>query len=161
MEVIERRVDRVERNFVKCMFTIKILSSSDLSLLLNASDDVFDNPVDEKYAREFLADPRHHIVVALVDGVVIGFASAVHYIHPDKPPELWINEVGVAAQHQGKGVGKAIMNEMLNLGKQLGCVNAWVLTDKNNIAANGLYKSVGGRVSEEETVMYEFESKGK
>lgn len=140
------------------MFTIKTLSASDLPLLLNTADDVFDNPVNESFAREFLTDSRHHIVVALVDGVVIGFASAVHYIHPDKPPELWINEVGVANSHQGKGIGKAIMNEMLNLGKGLGCVNAWVLTDKNNVAANGLYKSVGGNISDKETVMYEFEA---
>lgn len=138
------------------MFTIKTLSPVDLLLLLSAADDVFDNPVNETYAREFLNDPRHHIVAAIVDGVIIGFASAVHYIHPDKPPELWINEVGVAAAHQGRGIGKAIMNEMLNLGIQLGCVNAWVLTDKNNIAASGLYQSIGGRISEEETVMYEF-----
>lgn len=138
------------------MFAIKTLASTDLALLLNAAEDVFDNPVDESLAREFLADPRHHIVVALADGVVVGFASAVHYIHPDKPPELWINEVGVAEAHQGKGIGKAIMKEMLNLGKGLGCVNAWVLTDKNNAPANGLYKSVGGNISEEETVMYEF-----
>ncbi len=138
------------------MFAIKTLASTDLSLLLNAAEDVFDNPVDESLTREFLADPRHHIVVALVDNVVIGFASAVHYVHPDKPPELWINEVGVATAYQGKGIGKAIMKEMLNVGKQLGCVNAWVLTDKNNAAANGLYKSIGGNFSNEETVMYEF-----
>ena len=138
------------------MFVLKTLSPTDLPLLLHAADDVFDNPVDESLAREFLADPRHHIVVALINGVVIGFASAVHYIHPDKPPELWINEVGVAAAHQGKGIAKAILKEMLQLGKSLSCVNAWVLTDKNNAAANGLYKSVGGKFSEEETVMYEF-----
>lgn len=138
------------------MLTIKILTSSDLHLLLNSADDVFDNPVDESFAREFLADPRHHIVVALVDSVVVGFVSAIHYVHPDKPPELWINEVGVTESHQGKGIGKAIMNEMLKLGKRLGCVNAWVLTDKNNAAANGLYKSVGGSFSDEETVLYEF-----
>lgn len=141
------------------MFAIKTLAPTNLSLLLNAAEDVFDNPVDESFAREFLADPRHHIVVALVDNVVIGFASAVHYVHPDKPPELWINEVGVAASHQSKGIGKAIMKEMLNVGKKLGCVNAWVLTDKSNTAANGLYKSVGGTISEEDTVMYEFEAK--
>lgn len=140
------------------MFTTKTLSPADLPLLLNAAEDVFDNPIDESLAREFLADPRHHIVVALVDGAVIGFASAVHYIHPDKPPELWINEVGVAASHQGKGIAKAIMKEILKLGGRLGCVNAWVLTDKNNAAANGLYKSVGGNFSEEETVMYEFKT---
>ena len=138
------------------MIAIEVLSSADLPLLMKVSDDVFDDAVDEKLAREFLEDPRHHIVVALVDNAVIGFASAVHYVHPDKPPELWINEVGVAPAHQGKGVGKAIMEEMLSLGRRLGCVNAWVLTDKNNTAANGLYKSVGGLSSEEETVMYEF-----
>jgi ribosomal protein S18 acetylase RimI-like enzyme len=138
------------------MATIKVLTSSDLPLLLHPADAVFDNPVDETFAREFLNDPRHHIVVALVDGIVIGFASAVHYIHPDKPPELWINEVGVADAYQGQGVGKAIMKEMLELGKRIGCVNAWVLTDRNNAAANRLYKSVGGKAAEEDTVMYEF-----
>lgn len=139
------------------MFTIQTLSLTDLPLLLHPADGVFDNPVDEAFAREFLADPRHHIVVAISEGVVIGFASAVHYIHPDKPPELWINEVGVALSHQNKGVGKAIMNEILRLGEQLGCVNAWVLTDKNNLPANRLYKSVGGNIAEEDTVMYEFD----
>lgn len=124
---------------------------------MNVAEGVFDNPVDEKLAREFLEDPRHHIVAALANGVVIGFASALHYVHPDKPPELWINEVGVAPIHQNRGVGKAIMSEMLRLGKQLGCVNAWVLTDRSNTAANGLYRSVGGRVDTGDTVMYEFE----
>jgi ribosomal protein S18 acetylase RimI-like enzyme len=140
------------------MYTVKALSSSDLSLLMNVADDVFDNPVDEKFAREFLEDPRHHIVVALSDGTVIGFASAVHYIHPDKPPELFINEVGVAPAHQNKGVGKAVMKELLRLGRSLGCVNAWVLTDKSNAAANGLYKSAGGEAENSDLVLYEFDT---
>jgi len=141
------------------MFSIKVLTASDLPLLMNAADGVFDNPVDERLAREFLEDPRHHIVVAISDGVVIGFASAMHYVHPDKQPELWIDEVGVAPSHQNQGAGKAIMREMLRLAKQLGCVNAWVLTDRGNAAANALYKSVGGRADPGDTVMYEFETK--
>ena len=139
------------------MITIKVLSSSDLPLLMNAADGVFDNRVNEKYASEFLADPRHHIVVALSEGVVIGFASAIHYIHPDKAPELWIDEVGVAPTYQNQGAGKAIMNELLSLGKQLGCGTAWVLTDRSNEAANKLYKAAGGQVADGDTVMYEFE----
>lgn len=137
-------------------FTIKILAENDLDLLMNAADDVFDNPVDENFAREFLGDPRHHIVVVVSEGVIVGFASAVHYIHPDKPPELWINEVGVASPHQGRGIGKAIMKGMLQLGSELGCKNAWVLTDRGNEPANRLYKSAGGNIGEEDTVMYEF-----
>ena len=70
------------------MFTIKTLSPADLLLLLTAAEDVFDNPVNESYAREFLEDPRHHLAIAMDSRKVIGFASAVHYVHPDKGPEL-------------------------------------------------------------------------
>jgi aminoglycoside 6'-N-acetyltransferase I len=139
------------------MFTVKTLTSSDLPLLMNVQEGIFDNPVDEKSAREFLADQRHHIVVALFEDTIIGFASAVHYVHPDKPTELWINEVGVAPAHQNKGVGKAIMKELLQLGQSLGCVNAWVLTDRSNTPANSLYKSAGGDADPGDTVMYEFD----
>ena len=139
------------------MFTIKVLSKSDLPLLLNVADDVFDNPVDEKYATEFLADPRHHIVAAIENDTMIGFVSAVHYIHPDKPPELWINEAGVASSHQKQGIGKVLMKEMLRLGHELGCKTAWVLTEKDNLPANGLYKSLGGKVDDGDTVMYEYD----
>lgn len=138
-------------------FYVKVLSNADLSQLKNVAVDVFDNPVDETFAREFLDDPRHHIVVAISNATVVGFASAVHYIHPDKPPELWINEVGVAPSHQKLGIGKAIMKEMLNLGRRLGCRNAWVLTDRSNEPANRLYSSTGGQTGEEDTVMYEFD----
>jgi hypothetical protein len=45
----------------------------------------------------------------LEGGVVVGFASGVTYLHPDKPIELWINEVGVAKSHQGQGISKSVM----------------------------------------------------
>jgi ribosomal protein S18 acetylase RimI-like enzyme len=139
-------------------FSVKTLSSDDILLLSNVAENVFDNPIDERLAKEFLSDPRHHIVVAVEDGMVIGFASAVHYIHPDKPEEVWIDEVGVSPAHQKKGVAKAILRELLRLGRKLGCKSAWVLTDKGNIAANRLYSSVGGRVDPGDTVMYEFDT---
>jgi aminoglycoside 6'-N-acetyltransferase I len=139
------------------VFTIKILSKNDLPLLMNVAEDVFDNPIDATFAQEFLDDPRHHIVTAISDGVVVGFASAIHYVHPDKPPELWINEVGVASSHQRQGIGKAILKELLQLGRGLGCKNAWVLTDRSNEPANRLYMSAGGQVDSGETVLYEFD----
>lgn len=138
-------------------FVVKNLSTSDISLLKNVAEDVFDNPIDEKYASEFLTDPRHHIVVAIVHGMVVGFASAVHYIHPDKPPELWINEVAVSPSHQRQGAAKAILKELLQLGREFGCKSAWVLTDRSNEPANRLYRSAGGEVGSDNTVMYEFD----
>ena len=135
---------------------IKVLHQGDESVLSNVAPDVFDNPIDPERTAEFLADPRHHIVVALDEGRVVGFASGVHYVHPDKPPELWINEVGVAPTHQGKGIARHIMDAMLAVARNLGCSEAWVLTDRDNTPAMRLYASAGGQEALQDQVMFTF-----
>ena len=134
----------------------RILRSGDQAILDNLAPEVFDNPLDPRLVAEFLGDQRHHLVVAVDQGQVIGFASAVHYVHPDKPPELWINEVGVAPSHQGRGVGKAVMRALLHHGELLGCGEAWVLTDRSNHAAMRLYASTGGEEARHDPVMFTF-----
>src|ERR1700722_11537471 len=123
---------------------IKILQEGDEIILSNIAPGVFDNPVDPKITKVFLADPRHHLVVAIDNDLVVGMASAVHYVHPDKQPELWINEVGVAPTHQRRGVAKELLAALFEVGRKLGCAEAWVLTDRPNVAAMRLYSSVGG-----------------
>lgn len=123
---------------------IKVLQRGDESILMNVAAQVFDNPVDAELTREFLEDPRHHIAVVIDDGLVVGFASGVDYIHPDKPPELWINEVALAPTHRRRGLGKAVLKALFEVGRTQNCTVAWVLTDRNNIAAMALYSSVGG-----------------
>jgi aminoglycoside 6'-N-acetyltransferase I len=89
--------------------------------------------------------------------MVIGFASAIDYVHPDKPvPELWIDEVGVAPERQGHGVGTAILRALLAHARGIGCGEAWILTDRGNAPAVRLYTSVGGHEAPDETVMYSF-----
>jgi ribosomal protein S18 acetylase RimI-like enzyme len=127
------------------MTEICLLRLGDEAVLAAVADDVFDNPVDPVFAAAFLADPRHHIVVALDGPLVVGFVSAVDYIHPDKPAELWINETGVAPTHQGLGIAKRMLTAMLDHGRDLACQSAWVLTDKSNIAANALYADPDNR----------------
>jgi ribosomal protein S18 acetylase RimI-like enzyme len=134
----------------------RMLHAGDHALLMNVAPDVFDNDLDDRLTSEFLSDDRHHVAVAIDNGRVIGFASGVHYIHPDKPAEMWINEVGVADTHQGRGIGKAIMRTMLEHARTLGCVNAWVLTERSNTAAMALYASAGGRESAPDEVMLTF-----
>jgi aminoglycoside 6'-N-acetyltransferase I len=106
--------------------------------------DVFDNAVDARLLREFLDDPRHHIAVAIFDGQVVGMATAVHYVHPDKPQELWINEVGVGTAFRGRGIGGALLAALKARGRELGCTEAWVLTEPGNLAARRLYAGAGG-----------------
>lgn len=123
---------------------VRLLGAADLALLENVSPDLFDETVSTAFSAEFLSDPRHHLCAAIDAGVIVGFGSAVHYIHPDKPPQLWINEVGVAESHQKRGIGKAIMRRLVGLAGEIGCAEAWVLTDETNTAARALYRSAGG-----------------
>lgn len=134
----------------------RVLGREDAILLLSAVPGVFDNALNERLVSELLADPRHHLIVALEDGRVVGFVSAVHYINPDKPAELWINEVSVAPDYQGHGLGRRMMEMTLNLGRELGCKSAWVLTDESNRAALRLYRSAGGIAAPSPSIMFEF-----
>jgi ribosomal protein S18 acetylase RimI-like enzyme len=134
-----------------------MLGPGDDSTLAQVADDVFDAALDARSTQEFLADPRHRLCVALDAGVVVGFASAVIYVHPDKPkPELWINEVGVAPSHWRRGIGRAVMDAILADARRAGCSEAWVLTDRTNEAAQRLYAASGGEASPDAQVMFTF-----
>jgi ribosomal protein S18 acetylase RimI-like enzyme len=136
---------------------IRILRNGDDSVLANVAPDVFDDPIDVHAAAEFLSDPRHHLAVAIDNGLVVGFASAVLYVHPDKPrPELWINEVGVSPTHHRRGIGRTLLDVLLDVGRNAGCAEAWVLTDRSNPAAMHLYASVGGQEAPGNQVMFTF-----
>ncbi|MEG4941845.1 GNAT family N-acetyltransferase [Microcoleus sp. F4-D5] len=136
---------------------IKILNHNDADILKNVDPDVFDDAIDLQRSEEFLADPRHHLAVAIEGELVVGFVSAVHYVHPDKPhPEMWINEVSVAETHRRQGLGKRLMNAVFDVARELGCAEAWVLTDRENTAAMNLYSAVGNPETPSDHVMFTF-----
>lgn len=130
---------------------IRVLGRGDAAVFRNVASGVFDNRVDPKLAEEFLADPRHHMAVALASEQIVGMVSAVHYVHPDKPAELWLNEIGVAPAFQRQGIGKMLMRAVFDLGLALGCGEAWLGTEASNTAARRLYAAVGGK---EEAMVY-------
>lgn len=123
----------------------RLATPDDAAALARAADGVFDHPIDPALTSEFLSDPRHHLAIAIDDGRIVGMASGVHYIHPDKAPELWVNEVGVAPSFRGRGVGRRVLGVLLDHGRALGCAEAWLLTDDSNAPARRMYAAAGGR----------------
>ena len=132
----------------------KLLDSEDEKLLEDTEDGVFDREVRPDLASQFLSDPRHHIAVAIEDSTIVGIASAVNYIHPDKPDEIWINEVAVAKAFHRKGIADALLKLLFQCGRKLGCEEAWVLTDESNIPGNRLYSKLDG--VQKRQMMYSF-----
>ena len=104
---------------------------------------VFDRPVQSDWSEEFARDPRHHLAIAVDDGLLVGVVSALDYVRPDKPPEMFINEVSVATDYRGRGIGRELMRLMLDHARSLGLREAWLLTDEGNAAARAMYKATG------------------
>lgn len=134
---------------------IRLLGTGDAQVLANVSEDLFDNSIDSNLVEELLSDPRHHLAVAIDEGVVVGFVSGVHYVHPDKRAQMFVNEVSTAASHRRGGIGRALLGALFDHARGLGCSEGWVLTDHGNSAARGLYGGLGGEPTEA-VVMFTF-----
>lgn len=135
-------------------FTIHLVTQATASLLDHVNEDVFDHAIDPVFLREFLSNPSNSLFVAIVDGQVVGMATGLTYVHPDKPRSLFINEVGVAVGHQRQGIGTQLISAILEWGKSKGCVEAWVATDDDNSAARLFYESTGGIADGKPSVVY-------
>jgi ribosomal protein S18 acetylase RimI-like enzyme len=139
------------------MTTIRLLTAADADLLAASGTDVFDHLPQPRWTAEFLADPRHHLAAAIAPGGrLVGFASGVHYLHPDQAPQLFINEVGVADDWAGQGLGRQLVEALLAHARTLGCTMAWVATQPDNHAALALYARASGRRDPSPFVLFEF-----
>jgi ribosomal protein S18 acetylase RimI-like enzyme len=130
------------------------LGPDNIDALDNVAPGVFDETIDGNFTRTFVDDARHHMMLAVEDGIVVGMASAVDYVHPDKAAQLWINEIGVAPTHQRRGIGRQLLNALLARGRTLGCTEAWLGTEVDNVPARALYEGAGSRP--EKFMLYSF-----
>ena len=62
----------VERSAV---IDIRLLGRADRYVLDKVAADVFDYEIDPRWTAEFFEDPRHHIIVAVDAGLVIGITK--------------------------------------------------------------------------------------
>ena len=132
------------------------LDPTNKHLLDNIAPDVFDHDIKQSSLQAFLIDDRHAMILAVSEGQVVGMASAFEYYHPDKKPELFINEVGVTPSHRRRGIGRSLVRRLLDFAKDRGCVYAWLGTDKDNVPGRACFGSVGGAEPTSEFILYEW-----
>lgn len=112
-------------------------------LLDRVAEDVFDDAITPASAAAFLAAPGHALLVALADGVVIGQARGIVHAQPDGPPQLYIDNLGVAPASQRRGAATALVRALKAWGLAQGCVSCWVATETDNAEGLGFYESLG------------------
>lgn len=110
--------------------------------LLERVDDVFDGSIKPDRVAAYVAQANHHMLVAVADGRVIGQVLAVVHRHPDKPTELYIDDLAVAEAHQRQGIATRLVRAAIEQGRRAGCEEIWVGTEPDNEAAGAFYRSL-------------------
>ena len=136
---------------------IRILNHTNSHLMKNVAADVFDHDIQPQYLSAFLDDPRHILSFATDNKIVVGIASAFEYFHPDKPQQLFVNEVGVAPHYRRQGIGRSLVEALLATARERGCAYAWLGTEVDNDSGRACFSSVPGVSAPEEFLLYEWE----
>jgi aminoglycoside 6'-N-acetyltransferase I len=136
-------------------YEIVRLGPGDAARLDRIAPEVFDEPVSLDRLAAYLAEPGHLMLVAIANGEVIAQVAAVVHRHPDKVTELYIDEVGVSDRWRRRGIARRMVERMFEIGRELGCGEAWVGTEDDNEPAHGLYQGLGA--DGQRFVMYLYE----
>jgi ribosomal protein S18 acetylase RimI-like enzyme len=128
---------------------IRRLRPGDEALVISAAE-LFDHAPRPEATSKFLASETHHLLMAF-DGEgderhAVGFVSGVETTHPDKGTEMFLYELSVGESARNRGVGRALVGALAQVGRERGCYGMWVLTDDDNPAAVRAYTAAGGRL---------------
>ncbi|MDX2159505.1 MAG: GNAT family N-acetyltransferase [Hyphomicrobiaceae bacterium] len=122
---------------------VRLVGKDDVALLGRAVEDVFDEAIQPELLAAFIAAPGHALVVAIDGGQLIGQARGIVHLQPDRPPELYIDNLGVTPRLQRRGIGTRLIERLLEWGREKGCTSVWVATEPDNDAALAFYSSLG------------------
>jgi aminoglycoside 6'-N-acetyltransferase len=100
--------------------------------------------------RAFLMDDDTILLAAFEDEKPVGFvlAHVLRRRHGDSR-QLFVYEVDVAASHRRRRIATALLRELESLAVADGVPRGLVITERANVAATSLYRSVGGREADE------------
>ena len=94
--------------------------------------------------RNLLNEVNSHILVAEIEGVVVGFVNFTTrktILH--RGLSGLIDELIIAKSYRGKGIGKQLLSSAIEKSRQLGCCEVEVSTEKTNIKAREFYRQYG------------------
>ncbi|BEL07105.1 hypothetical protein Q0Z83_052960 [Actinoplanes sichuanensis] len=101
--------------------------------------------LDSAALRELIAWPGNHVLVARVDGRIVGTLTLVTFPIPTGL-RAWIEDVVVDGEARGHGVGAALTNEAVRIAGAAGARTVDLTSRPSRVAANRLYERLGFQV---------------
>lgn len=129
------------------------LTENNIGLLNQLDEDIFDESVNAERLEAVVREDNHILLVALLEGRVIGQVLAMIHRHPDKPTELYIDDLAVSESVQRRGIATHLLQTLFALGLERGCEEVWVATEPENEPAKKFYGSL--ELAMREAVVFE------
>lgn len=131
------KVVRVEKNDLNIVRYI-------IQYLIDVSNRRDELPAPD-YLEKLLADDRTYLLAAVVDQVVVGYTLAYRF------PSLYAAEymaylydIEVVPEHRRKGIGKLLVETLIEYVKLDGVKELWLGTAVDNEEGQGLFSTTGG-----------------
>ena len=115
------------------------------------------------FALSLGADPWFECLVALQDGLVVGFASfCKRFELHTRERVLWIGDLVSTPDRRGQGIGTALLNAVKSRGRALGCASILLEVWRKNHRARSLYARLGAEVLDDrDLVVFALEPGGR
>lgn len=115
---------------------------------LGSQRERFEDPLPENYLRAFReieADTNNELVVAEVDGEVVGTLQLTYTpsISFQGSKRCTVESVRVDERFRGQGIGREMMLWAIGRAKDNGCVSMQLTTNNDRIDAHRFYESLG------------------
>lgn len=128
---------------------IKKINPKDIEFVNSLICDAFNADPNLVTQKEFLTQPQIHCFTASTDGKIIGTAT-LHVVQKTNRKLGLIEDVVVAPNTQGKGVGKALIEKLIAESKALDCYKVILSSKEKNVP---FYERYGFSVNEIQMVI--------
>ena len=131
------------------MITIESLDKSHSTDVVKILIDSFSRNYDKKINESIFSSDEVDGIVALEKGNVLGYAS-IHYINKITRKSGIIEDVVVKENQRGKGIGKLLVNNLIEKAKKNNCDKIILSSSEKNLK---FYQKLGFQKNEFEMIM--------
>ncbi|MFH2036586.1 MAG: ribosomal protein S18-alanine N-acetyltransferase, partial [Candidatus Zixiibacteriota bacterium] len=117
---------------------IRPMKSSELTTITLMEAQIFTDAWPQSAFIEFLEDSQNGILVAECNGLITGYAVYIFEMG-----EAHLANIAVAPEFRGKNIAKRLLNRILDIAKEAGCVNIFLDVRQSNAVAIEFYRKFG------------------
>ena len=128
---------------------IRQLQHSDIKQVINLWASSFNRYFNKTLNPDYLNNPGWTTMVVFEGNTIIGVAS-IHIIYKLSRTLGLIEDVAVNKDHRGKGIGKSLVEKLIEIGKQKNCDKIVLNTSEKN---SKFYEKIGFKKNEIQMVI--------